>query len=213
MPPDRAAPVRPLTTLRLAAALLVLVSLSAACSSAGSTTKVANLGKTGATPKPSASVSAKDREAALLDFAKCMRTNGVKDFPDPTVDSNGNPRLGFGRQDRNNPTVQKAFTACQSKLAAARPTFDPKQRQQLQDALLAYAKCMRANGYQMADPVIGPTPGQRPTGGPFGNINRNDPAFKKADTVCHSKLGDFGNGGPGGPGGPGAGGPPPGGAN
>lgn len=211
MPPDRPAPVRPLTALRLAAALLALATLLGACSSAGSTTKVASLGKAGATPKPSASASAKDREAALLDFAKCMRTNGVKDFPDPTVDSNGNPRLGFGRQDRNNPTVQKAMTACQSKLAAARPTFDPKQRQQLQDALLAYAKCMRANGYQMADPTISTTPGQRPAGGPFGNVNRNDPAFKKADAVCHAKLGTFGTGGPGGPGA--GGGPPPGGAN
>jgi hypothetical protein len=54
-------------------------------------------------------------------FAQCMRDNGV-DMPDP--DPNG---AGFGlgagggagrnpQLDRNNPTFQKAFEACQSKL-------------------------------------------------------------------------------------------------
>jgi hypothetical protein len=53
-------------------------------------------------------------------FAQCMRDNGV-DMPDPDPNGGGfGLGLGGGGQnpqlDRNNPTFQKAFEACQSKL-------------------------------------------------------------------------------------------------
>jgi hypothetical protein len=198
--------IRPAVAIRAAgalAALVVLAAGTAGCGSSAASKKVASLGDGPAPAATATAATGKDREAALLDFAKCMRANGVPSFPDPTVDADGNPRLQFQRLDRGDPAVRKAQQACRGKLANARPSFSPEQRQKMQDALLAYAKCMRTNGYDLPDPTFDPAPGQgrngRPAGGPFGTVNRNDPAFKKADPLCRDKLGDFGRRRGGGP--------------
>jgi hypothetical protein len=49
----------------------------------------------------------------LLNFAKCMRSHGISDFPDPS--SNGLRLSGGPNSDLNpsNPTFQRAQTACQ----------------------------------------------------------------------------------------------------
>ncbi len=205
MPPRSARSALP--ALLVGAALAV--TLTACSSSSGP--QVASLGQSaaaGGSASPSASV---DRETAARQFASCMRSHGVPDFPDPTVDSSGNVRLGLGGGgggiDRSNPSVRTAMDSCRQYLQSLRPNFSPEQRQQLQDALLKYAQCMRANGYQMADPNF------TGDGGGFralGQINRSDPAFQKADAICRpTTLGTLpfgpGRGGPGGgPGGSGA---------
>lgn len=170
--------------------LVAAIALLSACSS-GSGPKVASLGGPAPTSTAtSAPLSAADREAALRKFSTCMRTNGVASFPDPTVDAQGNARIsGLRGLDRSSPTTQKALTACRPLLAALRQSFTPADRQKIQDALLAYASCMRSNGFQLADPNFGvaPSPGSR-GGGPFGEINRNDPNFTKADTICRPKT-------------------------
>jgi hypothetical protein len=63
----------------------------------------------------------------LLAFAQCMRDHGV-DMKDPTFDANGRPQFGGngpggpeGAAQRNDPTYQKAFQACQSKIGSFRP--------------------------------------------------------------------------------------------
>lgn len=175
----------------LGVTLVVTLLAAAACgSSSAAGPRVASLGNA-VTATPSPSASAGSREATLLQFSACMRSNGVTSFPDPTVDSDGNAMLpGLRRLDRNDPTVQKALRACQKYRNQLRQNFSPEQRQKLQDALLAYAGCMRANGYQMPDPTFG-TPGAQggQGGGPFGTrINRSDPAFTKADAVCRPKT-------------------------
>ncbi len=188
--------------LSIGAGMVALLALLTACGTSGGP-QVASLGTgqpvNNSNPSPTASVN---RETAARAFASCMRKNGVANFPDPTVDSNGNVQMGFGPNsgiNRDDPTVRKAFTACRPLMAALRPQFTPQQRQQFQDALLKYAQCMRANGYQMADPNFSGD------GGGFRalrQINRQDPKFQKADAVCRPQtLGNlpFGPGrGPGG---------------
>jgi hypothetical protein len=192
--------------LSLAVPALLASLVVAACggSSAASTGVASIAGETTTSTTAAPAASAADREATLMQASKCMRDNGIADFPDPTVDSSGNARPGQGlRQlDRNDPTVKKAFDACQKYFTAARPQFTPAQQQKLQDSLLKYAKCMRDNGFNMPDPQFG-TGGGGPGGGAFRDINRNDPTFKKADTVCQPLLaGVFpGRGGGGGGGG------------
>lgn len=64
-------------------------------------------------PKPSAAQQQKDQQA-MLKFADCMRSHGIKDFPDPTTSSGISISAGPGSDlDPNNPAFQAAQTACQ----------------------------------------------------------------------------------------------------
>jgi hypothetical protein len=57
--------------------------------------------------------------AQALEFAKCIRENGVPDFPDPQFSGGGvRMRLPQG-VDQNSPQFQAAQQACQSLLAGA----------------------------------------------------------------------------------------------
>lgn len=67
----------------------------------------------GGQPSPQQLAKAK---AAALKFSQCMRSHGVKDFPDPDF-SGGAVRLKIGSRpgsnlDPNNPTFKKAQAAC-----------------------------------------------------------------------------------------------------
>lgn len=176
----------------------VLALTLAACSS-GSKNSVATLTGADATASATPTLSAADREALALKFAQCMRQNGVPDFPDPTVDQNGNLQLFSGGalpniSDREK--IRTAFQACGQYAQGLRSGFSSQDQQQMQDAILAFAQCMRANGYNMPDPTFGPRPtaGSSPTSGqdsgrgPFGGFNQNDPAFQKAFSACRDKL-------------------------
>jgi hypothetical protein len=65
--------------------------------------------------------SAQEQEAAL-EFAQCIRDNGVKDFPDPTpdgplIDTNRIPSLA-GKDPRSSP-LQAAMQRCRDQAASA----------------------------------------------------------------------------------------------
>jgi hypothetical protein len=69
--------------------------------------------------QPSPAQIAKAQKAALA-FSACMRSHGVKDFPDPTF-SGGGVQLRIGGKpgsdlDPSSPIFQKAQTACQGDL-------------------------------------------------------------------------------------------------
>jgi hypothetical protein len=72
--------------------------------------------------QPTPAQIAKAQQAALK-FSECMRSHGVKDFPDPTFSGGGvQLRIG-GRQpgsdlDPSSPLFQKAQAACQGFMAA-----------------------------------------------------------------------------------------------
>jgi hypothetical protein len=56
-------------------------------------------------------------EEQVLEYAKCMRENGVPDFPDPQV-SGGGVRMQLPQGvDANSPQFQQAQQACQDMLA------------------------------------------------------------------------------------------------
>lgn len=141
-----------------------------------------------------------DQETAMLEFAACMRDNGV-DIDDPTVDSAGNIEFGrfrgaaqAGEFDRE--AMEAAFAACQEHLegiALGRGggDFDVTA---LEDTMVEYAACMRDNGYDMADPdfsAFGPGSPGGGGGGPFGEVDFDDPDFIAAQELCQDILGDF----------------------
>ena len=155
--------------------------------------------------------AAVDQEQAMLDFAACMRDNGIE-IDDPTVDSDGNVQFGGFRGAAQDPEADRdqirgAFEACHESLAGiALGRSQGIDQTELQDTLLEYAACMRDNGYDMDDPdlsAFGPGAGgdREPGeggGGPFGEIDPNDPDFITAQEACQDVLGGFGPGGGGG---------------
>jgi hypothetical protein len=165
-----------------------------------------------ATTAPAGTV---DQEQQMLAFAACMRDNGV-DMQDPTVDADGNvqfggfgggPTSGDASSDADRESIRTAMDACQDllgglSLGRGGGNFDSTQ---LEDTMLQYAACMRDNGYDMPDPdftSFGPgqgdgAPGDGGGGGPFANIDPQDPNFTKAQTACQDILSGFGPGGGG----------------
>jgi hypothetical protein len=157
-----------------------------------------------------------DAEEALLAFTECMRDQGV-DMSDPEVDADGNLRLNFrelvsGDIDRE--TMLAARDACSGLLEGVAQRFDQEDRTAIEDQLLSFAACMRDEGIDMPDPQFGAGPGAGggdPGGGPFGQLDPDDPEFQAALEVCQAEFGDFrlrpgGGGGFGGGRGPAPGG-------
>jgi hypothetical protein len=110
-----------------------------------------------ATPTPSAPA---DPEDAMLAFADCMRDHGV-DMPDPIVARAGDgppaslppqPEIDFGSEE-----FAAAEEACRPLLPAGGMELGeaPQLSEDQEQALLAFAECMRENGIDMPDPQGG----------------------------------------------------------
>jgi hypothetical protein len=133
------------------------------------------------------------RPDAMVTFAKCMRANGVPNFPDPGSNGSGamvfQQRAGTGASMKvngvsvNGPAFQSAMQACRSKLpnGGHPPPLTAARKQ----AMLRFAQCMRTHGLSnFPDPTFG-------TGGRVGlairggsGIDPNSPAFRQAQVAC-----------------------------
>jgi hypothetical protein len=136
-------------------------------------------------------------EDSILEFAQCMRDNGVEDFEDPDIGGDGSVGFRFGgaaqggEVDRE--TVRAAFEACQEHLGGI--AFGPgsRDRSEIEDTLYEFSVCMRENGFDMPDPDFssllegeGGGPGEGPFGGDF---DPEDPAFTSALEACEDVFG------------------------
>jgi hypothetical protein len=138
-----------------------------------------------------------------LKFAKCMREHGI-DMPDPQRTGSGGIKQTVNGKPGSRAAMEAAQKACQKYMQIGGGKAPSAAEQaKVKDAMLAYAKCMRDNGVDMPDPKFSGSGGG--VGFVFGNGSRNgggpnpnSPAFKAADKVCHSKLGQkagpFGDG-------------------
>ena len=134
---------RPLAAL----ALIAIVALIGACGS----TAPAGTGSVG-----SAANNTTATEQKAVQFAKCMRSNGVTQFPDPgasgkfTLDAIANGTS----LDPSTPAFTQAISACRQ-LEPAGFTGSTRTPQQTQ-AALRFAQCIRANGVpDFPDPANG----------------------------------------------------------
>jgi hypothetical protein len=149
-------------------------------------TAVLAAGACGGSPAAGSTTSTTvDRDKAMLDFARCMRQHGVN-MPDPTTDANGGVNVRIQGDAGDKTKVDAAQKACAKYMAAGGPkNLDPAQRQALDDAMVAFARCMRAKGIDVPDPSpgggiqISAKAGQRPP--------EDDPAFTAAETDCRAK--------------------------
>ena len=80
-----------------------------------------------------------------LEFADCMRANGVPNFPDPTGGGRGNNLAGTGINPQS-PAFKSARTAC-ARLAPGGAVGGAKATEGQFLAALRFAKCMRVNGF------------------------------------------------------------------
>lgn len=212
--------------VRRSALVALLVSTGAlalaACGGGPATPGVAGLGPTttggadhgtgggGGGGGGSVTTTPKGDATALLDgWATCMRRHGDPDQADPTVDANGvihitwNPAIpgGYEGTNRGGQGNLGPGQYCRQYLSQAQSALDGGEPPQLPtDAqLVAFAKCMRANGIaDFPDPIDGNLSFNLAAG---GDLNPNDPAFQNASKLCVQKTGAHV---------PGAGSPPPG---
>lgn len=145
-----------------------------------------------------------DQEQARLDFAACMREEGIE-MGDPTVDADGNVRFGNLRSlvegDVDRDVMEAAREVCIGDLEGVGLTFrDQKDTSVEQDAFLAFAICMRGNGFDMPDPDLSNTGPGGDGNGPFGVIDLEDLDFKAAMEPCRQFLAGTGPSGQGPPG-------------
>jgi hypothetical protein len=183
----------------LAVLLLAVAAVASGCGSSSSDEGVAELDDATSTTSEndetddSAANDEQDPEEAALAWAKCMREHGV-DVPDPEVGEGGRLtiRPGAGRRlgDIDSDAFRKARNACGSPFGSADPpALSDEQREQLQETMLAFAKCMREHGVDMPDPDFSGGGGVfRVGGGPGKGIDPDDPTFQKAQEACQEIL-------------------------
>ncbi len=128
-------------------------------------------------------------EAAVLEFASCMRERNI-DFPDPTVDADGN--VGFdlaairGLTEIDEDELTAAFESCLFLLEGVSFGFERIFDAEFQDDVLAFAACMRENGFDMPDPDFAAL---TTTGQLFpDSLDINDPDFDPAFEACQDTL-------------------------
>jgi hypothetical protein len=166
--PDRWRP-RSIEWLAVIAAVLALAGLAAGC---------------GGSNKPGAAGSTGGSFAQFVAYARCMRSHGIPDFPDPST----SPRGGVAFQinagpgsdlDKHNPTFVTAEQDCRSLLPGGGQSPPPPSSQKLA-AEVRWARCLRAHGL----PGF-PDPNSQ---GAFDSskFDESSPAFQHANTACES---------------------------
>lgn len=130
-----------------------------------------------------------DGEQAMLDFARCMRDNGVPSFPDPVANPDGT--FGFGRpQGVPSSVLDDALANCKTEARAIGIGSAPSGQDDtdVQDGLLEFSRCMRENG-------VTEFPDPQPNGdllsglhGLFEGIDQDSPRVQRAIQSCDSIL-------------------------
>jgi hypothetical protein len=130
-------------------------------------------------------------------MSKCMRENGVPNFPDPRSGPNGggvgwpgggpvmiskDVLLIMGER-LTGPAVASAAKTCEEYMAPSTPP--PPLSASQRAAAIANAECMRKHGVpNFPDPASSGPPNQG-----LGGVNPNSPAFKQAATACGDTRG------------------------
>ncbi|MCG8924229.1 hypothetical protein [Lentzea sp. CC55] len=135
------------------------------------------LGLTACGSEPAANEPKKDETADMVEFAQCMRENGI-DMPDPEGESGAIrmavPAEGAGDGEK----MKTAHEACKQHLPNGGEFKPPSPEEQ--DEMRRQAKCMRDRGYNWPDPKF-------EGGGPAETIelpDMEDPGVKQDMKDC-----------------------------
>jgi hypothetical protein len=194
----------PLLAAALAVLLLAVAAVASGCGSASAEDDgVAALDESAATTSTTedddGEAAEEDPEEAALAWAQCMREHGV-DVPDPEVGEGGRltirPGTGPGRRlgDVDSDAFREAMQACGRPFGGSGPpAISDEQREELQETMLEFAKCMREHGVDMPDPDFSGEGGGgifRFRGGGPGSANPDSEVFREAQEACGEILED-----------------------
>lgn len=145
---------RPTRTARIGLVLTAL-ALLAACSTGTNAPQVASLGSaTTTTPTGTASGNADQAAKQALQFAACMRSHGVPNFPDPQISGGQitNKISASSGINPNSPAFQNAAKACQQ----YRPVHSAVNGGHVDPTkVAAWAACIRQHGVpDFPDPTV-----------------------------------------------------------
>lgn len=171
--------------LRQAAAAVALASIAlllAACSGGGG-----GSGGGGSAATSDGPMSLQSLTTQALAYAKCMRSHGISDFPDPTVHDSGQGKgVGFNTPsgvDQHSPQYQSANKTCMKQTGFGH--ISAAQQQQAMNALLKYAECMRSHGLtNFPDPFAN----SQQIGFNITGIDMNSPRYKAANKTCQPLM-------------------------
>jgi len=97
--------------------------------------------------------SGSDAEAAAA-FGKCMRENGMPDFPDPVMDEYGVRFTGDAQKYSQEPVFQTAMGTCDHFIAAIQQRINEQNPGMMQDSAQGLVDCLREKGYDVPDPQV-----------------------------------------------------------
>jgi hypothetical protein len=132
--------------------------------------------------------------AAALNYASCMRSHGVPNYPDPKARGHS-VELGGSGIDPQSPAFQSARQSCQHLLVGGGPgSAHPSAQDQAQ--MLHLSQCMRQHGLTgFPDPTLTPPSNPADYSAVIGrngvviaipkSIDTSSPAFKQAATACN----------------------------
>jgi hypothetical protein len=169
----------------LSAVLAGAALLAAACGGSSST------GGSGATAQIP---TLQSMTTKALAYAQCMRSHGITNFPDPTVqDSAARKGVGFQLPGslQNSPQFKSAAKTCQKQTGFGQP--NPAVLQAMMADALKFSACMRSHGIANYPDPVQNAHGIQMGPGPDSNIDTSSPRFKAAQKACVYLLP---NGGP-----------------
>ncbi|MEN8040090.1 MAG: hypothetical protein ABFR95_01175 [Actinomycetota bacterium] len=181
-----------MTRTTILSLLLAFGLVLGACSSGGADGAVASIdADVDDTEVQSVESESIPGEDAVLAFTACLRDEGLE-IGDPDIDEEGNlvaPNMhAIAGETLDIPAVHAAFDACRGFLDNVAFGMSSEDLTGREDELLAFAVCMRENGYDMPDPDFS---GDGHSGaGPFGDaIDTDDPDFQTAAESCEGIVG------------------------
>jgi hypothetical protein len=172
--------------LLVAPAFVGFALVTVACGGGSSRAGVASLSTTTtAEPTTAAAAAGQVPGGALVEYARCMRSHGVLNFPEPASLSTSGAIRAFKTEIvqsvsslASSPPFQAAQRACAQygPQTTSSPPVSPRQMQRL----LAVSRCMRAHGvpnFPDPNPITGDME-------PPAGISRNSPTVLAALQAC-----------------------------
>jgi hypothetical protein len=171
--------------------LLSFGLVAAACSGGTANTDIASLDTDAGDIQMQSDDGSIPGEESVLAFTACLRDEGLN-VDDPGVDAEGNlvppTPHGTAAETLDMAAVHSAFDVCQGFLEGVTFGLSAEDLTGREDELLAFAVCVRDNGYDMPDPDF--SDNGHTGAGPFGDaIDTDDPAFQTAAQSCDGIIG------------------------